>query len=147
MTGPSPRAVPAGRPKGPVLELTLLPGELSICRLPPGAGVPAWATPSKVEARGPLTSVSWTVEETSVVCASALVPMDVQADSGWRALEVMGPLDLSLTGTLASLAWPLAEAGVALFALSAYDTDYVLIKAASLEPAVAALTAAGHRVR
>jgi hypothetical protein len=132
---------------GPGLELILLPGDVSICRLPAGSGVPAWAAPGTSTARGPLTSVTWTIHETSVVCASVLVPDDVQADEGWRALEVMGPLDLDLTGVLASLAGPLAEAGVALFAVSTYDTDYVLIKTPWLEAAMAALRAAGHSVR
>jgi hypothetical protein len=128
-------------------ELTLLPGELSICRLPAESGMPAWAARGEGAARGPLTSVVWTTDETSVVCASALVPADVQADTGWRALLVTGPLDLALTGVMASLAGPLAAAGVALFALSTYDTDYTLVKASSLEPALAALRAAGHIVR
>lgn len=132
---------------GPSLELILLPGEVSICRLPAGSGVPAWAAPGKDAARGPLTSVTWTLHETSVVCASVLVPDDVQADSGWRALEVMGPLELGLTGILASLAGPLAEASVPLFTVSTYDTDYVLIKMTRLETATAALRAAGHVVR
>ena len=129
------------------LELVLLPGELSICHLPAGSAVPAWAAPGASAARGPLTSVTWTIHETSAVCASILVPENVQADSGWRALEVMGPLELSLTGILASLAGPLAEAGVALFAVSTYDTDYVLIKTSSLEAAMEALREAGHSVR
>jgi hypothetical protein len=122
-------------------------GELSICRLPAGSGLPAWAAPSKGAARGALTTVSWTAEETSVVCASALVPADVAADPGWRALAVEGPLDLRLTGILASIATSLAEADVALFAVSTYDTDYVLVKAQELEAAKRALVAAGHSVR
>jgi hypothetical protein len=131
----------------PSLELILLPGELSICHLPAGSVLPAWAVPEVSAARGPLASVTWTIHETSAVCASILVPDDVKADSGWRALEVMGPLELSLTGILASLAGPLAEAGVALFAVSTYDTDYVLIKTSSLESAIETLRAAGHSVR
>jgi hypothetical protein len=146
-------------------ELTVLPGELSICRLPAESGIPAWAAPGEGAVRGdgappgtgspradgvarsPLTSVVWTADETSVVCASVVVPGDVRASSGWLALQVLGPLDLGLTGILASLARPLAEAGLALFTVSTYDTDYVLVKASSLEPALAALRAAGHIVR
>ena len=66
------------------------------------------------------------------------------ADDGWRALRVAGQLDLTETGVLASLAAPLAEAGVPIFAISTHDTDYLLVKDEKLEDAVAALTAAGH---
>ena len=67
------------------------------------------------------------------------------SEGGWRALRVAGTLEFSLTGILASLAAPLAEARISLFALSTHDTDYVLVKADTLAAAVAALTAAGHR--
>jgi len=122
------------------LDLTILPDELSICRLPAQSEMPAWAV-----SRG-LTSVSWTAHETSVVCASSVVPAGVQADAGWRAFAVAGPLDLRLTGILLSIAQPLADAGVGVFAVSTYDTDYVLVKQSSLDAAIAALTAFGHRI-
>jgi hypothetical protein len=122
------------------LELTLLPDPLAICRLPAATALPAWAR------AGGLTSVTWTSAETSLVCVAALVPPDVQADAGWRAFVVAGPLDFSLTGVLLSIAQPLADAGVSIFALSTYDTDYVLVKESALPAAVAALTGCGHRV-
>jgi hypothetical protein len=128
-------------PGGPVfLDLSVLPDELSICRLPARAELPAWAVP------GGLTSVSWTAEETSVVCASSVAPAGVQADSGWRALAVAGPLELSLTGVLCSILQPLEEAGICVFAVSTYDTDYVLVRQSSLDAAIATLAACGHRV-
>lgn len=123
------------------LELTLLPDELSVCRLPGGASLPAWAI------SGGLTSVTWTAEETSVVCVATVVPDDVQMDAGWRAFAVAGPLDLGLTGVLLSIARPLADAGVAVFAVSTYDTDYVLVKQSSLDAATTALRSFGHHVR
>ncbi len=128
------------------LELNVLPDDLAVSRLPARSGLPAWASPGKGTARGPLTSVSWTDEETTVVCPSALVPADITADRGWRALKVEGTLDLSLVGILASLAEPLAQAGVAVFAVSVYDTDYLLVRETALETAVGALEAAGHTV-
>jgi len=84
--------------------------------------------------------------ELSVVCADAAVPDGVRAERGWRALTVVGPLDLALTGVLASLAVPLAEAGVAIFAIATFDTDYLLVRRERLSDAVTALRAAGHRV-
>ena len=68
------------------------------------------------------------------------MPEGVLCERGWAGLKVEGPLDFSLTGVLASLAQPLAEAGISIFAVSTYDTDYVLVKGGDLERAVAVLT-------
>ena len=122
------------------LDLRVLPDRLAVCRLPAASLLPAWAV------SGGLSSATWTADETSIVCAEAAVPAGVAADRGWRALAVVGPLDFGLTGILLSIAQPLAEAGVSIFAVSTYDTDYILVKAGALSAAVAALSASGHRV-
>jgi hypothetical protein len=122
------------------LDLRVLPDRLAVCRLPAASLLPAWAV------SGGLSSATWTADETSIVCAEAAVPAGVAADRGWRALAVVGPLDFGLTGILLSIAQPLAEAGVSIFAVSTYDTDYILVKADALPVAVAALSASGHRV-
>jgi hypothetical protein len=119
------------------------PGALAVARLDGGAPAPEWASAS---ADGPLVALVRTTAELAVVCAEGAVPAGVRAARGWRALEVSGPLDLALTGVLASLAAPLADAGVPIFAVSTYDTDYVLVPGARLPDALAALRAAGHRV-
>jgi hypothetical protein len=124
----------------PILDLTPLPERLAVCRLPADAPLPAWAM------TGPWSSITRTADELSIVCREREAPGDVIAERGWRALKVAGPLDFGLTGVLAALAGPLAEAGVSLFAVSTYDTDYVLVKADRLAEAVRALIAAGHRV-
>ena len=80
------------------------------------------------------------------MCAEENVPSDVKADRGWRALKVEGPLDLALTGVLASLANPLAEAQINLFAISTFDTDYLLVKGYNLARACEVLRQAGHGV-
>jgi hypothetical protein len=67
-------------------------------------------------------------------------------EPGWSGLVVAGPLDFSLTGILSAIAGPLADAGIALFAVSTYDTDYILVKTNRYADAVAALTSAGHTV-
>ena len=82
-----------------------------------------------------------------MVCPEENVPAAVRHQAGWRALAVRGPLAFELTGVLASLASPLAEAGVPIFALSTFDTDYLLVPGERLEAALAALEAAGHRLR
>ena len=103
--------------------------------MPPGSSVPAPA--------GEFFSVTVTSHETSIVCQQP-PPGATQVEAGWIALEVIGPLPFSLTGVLASLTVPLAEAGVPVFAISTFDTDYLLIKAADLDSANRALIAAGH---
>jgi hypothetical protein len=89
-------------------------------------------------------SVTRTGEELSVVCREVLVPEGIRAERGWRAIRVAGVLDLSEVGVLASLVVPLAGAGISLFALSTFDTDYLLVKEHDLGRAVEALVAAGH---
>jgi hypothetical protein len=85
-------------------------------------------------------------DELGGVCATERVPAGAVSEDGWVALEVEGPLDFALTGILLAIAAPLADAGVAIYALSTYDTDVVLVRADALETAADALTAAGHVV-
>jgi hypothetical protein len=73
-------------------------------------------------------SVSKTDDELSVVCDQSLVPHDVKKVDNWRAFKVEGPLDLSLTGIISSLAKPLAENKIPIFVISTYDTDYLLVE-------------------
>jgi uncharacterized protein len=82
----------------------------------------------------------------SIVCDEAAVPADMKQDRGWRCLTLQGPLDLGLTGVLASVLTPLALAQIPIFAIATFDTDYVLVREAQLEQAVAALRDAGHQV-
>ena len=115
------------------LELVTLDDRLAVCRLDRGDGIPSWAT------RGGFFSVTRTHDELSVVCPEASVPEGIRAEKGWRVLRVAGAMDFSLVGVLASLTAPLAEAGVALFALSTFDTDYLLVKEHDLARAIEAL--------
>jgi len=117
-----------------------MPGAFAVCRLDPSEAVPGWVAGSR------LASITRTPEELSLVCAEERVPEDVRCERGWRCLVVQGPLPLTMTGVLESLARPLAEAGVSIFALSTFDTDHLLVQAAQLAKAVAALRAAGHAV-
>jgi hypothetical protein len=113
----------------------LLGGELSIVRLPPEATSPPWLR----FASGPLLSVTHTVHELSIVCPSAVVPPGLDCEPGWRAFQIEGKLAFSATGILASILNPLAEADISIFAISTFDTDYILVRDAMLEPARAVL--------
>jgi hypothetical protein len=121
--------------------LTILPEIFSICQLEEDRTIPDWAMASG------FSSITRTPEELSVVCPQAHVPEAVKQDAGWRCLKVEGPLDLSATGVLASLTNPLAQEGLSVFAVSTYDTDYLLVKALQLERAVKVLRGNGHIVK
>lgn len=124
------------------LSLTLLPEMFAICRLSPDAPLPAWAD------AGPFVSITRTRDELSIVCAQWTVPAGVSRDVDWRCLKVEGPFDLATTtGVLASLAMPLARAGISLFVVATFDTDYLLVKDQALPRAVPALSGEGYRVQ
>jgi hypothetical protein len=122
------------------LTLSLIPGAFAVCRLAPDDPVPAWAF------QGMFYSVSRTPDELSVVCAQEYIPAGVLCHSGWRCLGVAGPLDFAMVGVLASLVRPLAQAGISVFALSTYDTDYLLVQDESLAAACQTLRRASHHV-
>lgn len=122
-------------------RLTLLDGRYAIGSLPPDSPVPAWAVAA------PFASITRTADELSIVCREEDVPPSTRAEGGWRLLRVEGPFPLQGTiGVLAGLAGTLAQAGVSIFAVSTFDTDYILVPATQLETACAALCAAGHEM-
>ena len=120
------------------MKLEVLPQLFSVCKVADYGGVDLGA---------PFIFTGATDGEKSLVCPTVLVPANTIARSdGWRAFRVAGPLDFSLVGILASLSKTLADAGVGIFAVSTYDTDYILTKAGDFDRAVAALRGAGHCV-
>ncbi len=122
-------------------SLTLLPDRLAIIRLDPDAHMPpGWAHGKN------LLALIRTPQEITVVCDDSAVPLAGRSERGMRALKVQGPLEFTLIGVLASLSIPLAAAGVSIFALSTFDTDYILVKAYQLDSAIQALQQAGHTV-
>jgi uncharacterized protein len=102
--------------------------------------MPAWAM------RGGIWSVTRTSDELSIICAEVATPPNALCERGWRVLKLEGPFEFGLTGILDSVLRPLAEARISIFAISTYDTDYVLIKEARLEDAITVLQAAGHQI-
>jgi hypothetical protein len=114
---------------------------MAVCRLPPDARLPAW-----VLSDPGFASITRTDDELSIVCAEALVPPGVEAESGFRVLKVRGPLAFAATGIIARLATCLASAGISVLAIATYETDYLLVKAERLDAAIAALRHDGHIV-
>jgi hypothetical protein len=113
---------------------------LVIVKLPPETDTPAWAW------SGSFSSVTRTRDELSVVCESSAVPTANRPSASWVRLEVEGPLPFSLTGVLAALAVPLAEAGVTLFPIATHETDHLLVPKGQVERAIDTLIEAGHEV-
>jgi hypothetical protein len=128
-----------------VSALRLLPGRFAVCRLAADEAIPGWI-PGWATG-GPFSSVTRTAGELSIVCAEGLAPEGTKIEAGWRTFQMAGPLEFSLTGILAAIATPLANAGVSIFAVSTFDTDYVMVKEENLAKAVKALRAAGHDVQ
>jgi uncharacterized protein len=125
------------------LKYRVLVERLAVCRFASDARIPAWAL------EGGFFCVVRTRDELSLVytedvCAADRMPDGAPVERGWVALKLEGPFPFSMTGVLASFLQPLAEARIPIFAISTFDTDYVLIKRENLEQAVVALGAAGH---
>jgi len=116
------------------LTLSVLPGRLAICRLDPDEALPEWALAGKG-----FVSLSRTPEELSIVCPEGLVPEGVRSERGWRTFRVEGPLDFTLTGILTYLLQPLAQQQISIFAISTFDTDYILVKEDKIPEAIQAL--------
>lgn len=121
------------------MNLILLSDTFAVCRLAADALIPAWAS-------GPFVSITRTTEELSVVCRQENLPDGMPADRGWRCFRVAGTLDLAMVGVIAGLTSILAAAGISVFVVSSYDTDFMLVREADAERATEAFKTAGHDV-
>lgn len=122
------------------LTLSLLEGRFAVCQLPKDESIPEWAF------KGELFSVTRTSDELSIVCVEGNVPESVKSEPGWACLKVHGPFEFSLSGVLNSLTHPLGNAGIGIFAISTYDTDYLMVKEENLEQTIQALAGVGHNI-
>jgi hypothetical protein len=120
--------------------LIVLPDTFAVCRLSPAASIPPWAT------EGDLFSITRTSQELSIVCRQIVVPEAIQCERGWRCLQLAGPIPFSVVGVVAGLTAPLAEAGIGVFVLSTYDTDYLLVKQKDWTAALDVLRREGYSV-
>ncbi|PIS17200.1 MAG: ACT domain-containing protein [Candidatus Nealsonbacteria bacterium CG09_land_8_20_14_0_10_42_14] len=119
----------------PKLTLSILPEVLGICRFDEKSPIPDWAKDIS------FCSITRTADELSVVCPQDEIPAGVLAEKNRRAFKVEGPLGFSLTGIVSSLSKPLAEAGISIFYISTYETDYLLVEEKNLAKAVEVLSA------
>ena len=118
-----------------MLTLSVMPVELAVVRLDSSSEIPNWATKGT-----DFFSITKTIDELSIVCLEGNVPNDVRVEKGWKCFKVEGPLDFGMTGILSSLTSPLAEANISIFAISTFDTDYIMIKKEKLQNAIAVLS-------
>jgi hypothetical protein len=121
-------------------SLIVLDETFGICRLDPSAPIPERVYQSS------FFSITRTLDELSIVCNEMHIPKEHRCSSGWRCLQVKGPLDLSETGILSALSRSLAEAEIPIFALSTYETDYLLVKEQDLKRTVETLESNGHKI-
>jgi|SRR5690242_11243111 hypothetical protein len=120
------------------LKFRQLPDTFSICRLPADAPIPEWsAIPS-------FASITRTADELSIVFPTAIAPHNAKCEAPWTCFKLEGPFPFAQTGVLTSFIDPLATKGVPIFAISTFDTDYVLVKQEFAETALKTLQAAGH---
>ena len=119
------------------LRVVAMPGAYTVCRLDPDDPVPEWVA-------GPFTSVTRSLTELSIVCRADRVPAEVPGEDGWRCFYLDDSFDLSQAGVLHSITQPLAAAGVSVFSIATFDTDYLLVR--SFDAAVRALREAGHEI-
>ncbi len=112
------------------LILSILPEKLGICRFSKNSHLPPWALENNN-----FTSITRTADELSIVCPQVQITAGVLAEKDWRAFKVKGPLGFSLTGIVASLSKPLAEAEISILYISTYETDYLLVEDKNLEKA------------
>ena len=122
------------------MTIALLPELLSVARLQSSEAIPSWAT------QGTFFSITRTLDELSIVAMQEIIPSDIPQEKGWRALKIRGLISFSEVGVLNSLTKPLADAGISIFAISTFDTDYVLVKEENLSRAIDALSSAGHAI-
>lgn len=122
------------------LTLKLLKERYGVCRLDKSSPFPEWVLHSD------FYTITKTEDELSVVCVEDLIPQEIQCEKDWNILKVEGPLDFALVGILSKISTILAQKAISIFAISTYDTDYILVKNKDIINAIEALVENGYEV-
>ena len=126
------------RERGGFVNIKRIDYDFSVCKVPDY---------SQVDMEGKYCFIGKTDEEKSLVCITDCVPENVsEHDDGWRAFRIQGMLDFSLIGILSKISTLLADNQIGIFAVSTYNTDYILIKKENFEKAMAVLSDAGYQI-
>ena len=123
-----------------ILTMKLLKEKYGVCRLNKTELIPEWAQNSD------FLSITRTSEELSIVCSQNNIPNDLKCEKDWRILKIEGILDFSLIGILASISAILARKEISIFAISTYDTDYILVKNKDIDNTIKSLIEEGYEV-
>ena len=120
------------------MNLIVIPQEFSVCKV---------SDYSQVNISEPFVFTGSTDEEKSLVCPIPLVPQNtIEREDGWRAFRIEGILDFSLIGILSKITSLLSDNGIGIFAISTFNTDYILTKTENLERAISVLQSAGYSI-
>ncbi len=122
------------------LSMKLLNDVYAVARLDFNASIPEWAT------KNGFYSITKTADELSIVCLETNIPTTILCERDWRILKVLGPLDFSLVGILAGISTVLAHEGISIFAISTYDTDYILVQNKDISSTIKTLSAEGYTI-
>lgn len=122
------------------LTMKLLKERFGVCRLNENEPIPEWAKNSD------FYSITKTLDELSIVCSQDSIPSNIKCEKDWRTLKIEGPLDFSLIGILSSISTILAQTGISIFAISTYDTDYILVKDKDISNAIKALSNEKYKI-
>jgi hypothetical protein len=120
--------------------ISVLKDGYKVCRLNAFDGVPDWALET------PLSSVTRTAEELSIVCPDQVAPKEMQTEQEWKCLKIHGPLGFDEVGIISGLTKVLADANISVFVLSTFETDYILVKSMNIDQAAKVLADMGHEV-
>jgi len=123
-----------------ILKMRVIDGTFGVCRLSSMEKLPNWIEINE------FYSITKTEDELSIVCSDKNIPNEITHENDWKIIKVEGPLDFSLTGVLSSLSTALANQGISIFAISTYDTDYILVKNKDIENAINVLSKEGHQI-
>ena len=125
-----------------MVQLKRMDLDLIVCRLGSGEHIPSWAL------QGKFVSVTRTEEELSIICESRKLPpgkrASVKYEADWRPIKVQGPIGFEMVGVIAGISQTLTARGITLFAVSTYDTDYILVKRDKFDDAVESLVTEGY---
>ena len=120
------------------MKLKTMPYALTVCKL---------ASVGQADLSAGFLFLGITDQEISLVCRTEHTPSGILArEDGWRGFRIEGILDFSLTGILSGISSILAENGIGIFAVSTYNTDYILVKEENLDRTLAVLEAAGYEI-
>jgi hypothetical protein len=123
-----------------ILTMKLLKEKYGVCRLDKNELIPEWAQKSN------FFSITRTSDELSIVCSQKDIPSGIKFEGDWKILKIEGPLDFSLVGILASISRILAQKGISIFAISTYDTDYILVKDDDMDTSIESLITERYEV-